>query len=366
MIARLCLLAVVLVCVPARAFVQQTLDPTQLLGAYRVSRSAETIGQLREPRDLAGFLKTLSPALKQTDAEVASGFLLEVAIMGFRTGQATAAIEILERGCEIARSLPRPSGFATVWQSAALALVEGASAGVDFKSAEAPNLATEYQTSALPIGGVAKELLGHFGHIKDVLGDGTVALAYAVSQEQRAWNGEYLVARAMRPDFSDSSGYRNRNLSLASDQIQEAIKRFEKAELFPDVREEALLRKGALLGLMGKHKEALLVLSSMSSDDPWRRYLASLFSARSLGSLNRPDEAERALAEALSAWPTGSSASVLLVALLKLEGRDADAMQHVSALRAVPTGARDPWLEYRYGDYRFLDMRVGMMRELLK
>lgn len=366
MIARLCLVAVVLVGGPARAFAQQTLNPTQLLEAYRLTRSAETIGQLSEPRDLTGFLKALTPALKQTDPKVASGFMLEVAIMGFRTGQSVAAIEILERGCDIARSVPGPSGFAKVWQSAALALVEGASAGTDFRSADAPNLASEYQTSALPIGGVAKELFGHFGHIKDALDDGPVALAYAVSQEQRAWNGEYLVARAMRPDFSDSSGYRNRNLSLASDQIHEAIKRLEKAEQFRDVRDEAVLRKGALLGLMGMHKEALAILASVSSDDPWSRYLAGLFSARSLGSLNRPAEAERALEQALSAWPTGNSARVMLVALLKLEGRDADAMRHLNALRAVPTGARDPWLEYRYGDYRFLDMRVGMMRELLK
>ena len=301
----------------------------------------------------------------------AAAFLLEVAQNHFAQG--TPKSPFFEMACAVARGGPPRTPFDVAWQLAALSLAEGRNAGDDFGSAP-------------PYTGVIRytDVFLHLDHIAGRgLDAGALALAKGIFHEQLATN-DLLVVRSFEgtPSFTPtrqgaigrapSPAARNANLLLVASVTREAIALFDKAAAYEDVRAEAMLRGAFLRSFLSEHGDALgvgwddslldvLARVKVLTSDRRLLFLSDLFSARYLEARGRIAEAAGSYGEAHAMFPAAFSAQLGLMSTSYLLGQPAS----FDPSTAVPLGdsmAVDPWLSYRYGDYRLWTQRVSALR----
>jgi len=150
---------------------------------------------------------------------------------------------------------------------------------------------------------------------------------------------------------------RSRTLSLLphhsqQDALEQAAAAFGRAMRAPSTREEASVRLGRVLALLGRPQDALATLTPLVTGAPDRRwrYLAALFSALAeerLGNVDAEVEAYRAASEMS---PGCQTPIVGLTALRRLQGATSEA----AALARTLTSEQDrvcddAWWNYRFG-----------------
>jgi tetratricopeptide (TPR) repeat protein len=95
-------------------------------------------------------------------------------------------------------------------------------------------------------------------------------------------------------------------------------------------------------------------------------YLGHLFRGRLLASLDRPDDAERAYAQALEVWPRAQAPAVGLSALHLLQNRRDLSLHWARIARTQPAGEIDPWWRYSRGEGRWFHERLNDVRQAIR
>ena len=121
------------------------------------------------------------------------------------------------------------------------------------------------------------------------------------------------------------------------------------------------LRQGQLDVALGHFDR----LPSLTKNVPVR-YLGHLFSAWSLGSLDRTQEAATAYRAALGFVPRAQSATSLLVALLVKSNQLAEAEAAAEEFLVADVAPIDPWRTYYTGDFAEYPRLVRQLREALR
>lgn len=114
---------------------------------------------------------------------------------------------------------------------------------------------------------------------------------------------------------------------------------------------EARIRRARVLGLLGRHAEAVTILRDIRPrlTDQRLRYLGALFLGTEEGALGRVDEARAALEGAASLFPTAQSPLIALAELARRSGDRAAAVAALDRIRQLPRNAEDredPWKDY--------------------
>jgi tetratricopeptide (TPR) repeat protein len=136
-----------------------------------------------------------------------------------------------------------------------------------------------------------------------------------------------------------------------TDELTEAESLFRRAvELEPGLG-TARLRLGRVLGLLGRHGEAVdeLRLAQSSLIDPRDRYFGELFLGAEELAAGRATEARTAFQSASALFPNAQSPYLALGQLAWQQADRADGEFVVDALAALPrdrAGREDPWWSY--------------------
>jgi tetratricopeptide (TPR) repeat protein len=174
------------------------------------------------------------------------------------------------------------------------------------------------------------------------------------SPELRLMSGivDELVASAVSPDEAYSSDQRGRILTLRTQGLLRARKKFQ--ELLADEPRftRARIRLGRVLSILGDSDDALVLLRQAQSEvrEPKERYLVAMF----LGALYEQQRdvagARVAYETALAAAPASQAAAVALGHLEVMAGRPDRAQALARALLAKPPVA-DEWWSYKNGGF---------------
>ena len=116
---------------------------------------------------------------------------------------------------------------------------------------------------------------------------------------------------------------------------------------------EASLRLGRVLGSLGKHGEAVLLLQQMIPPDGDTRldYFRSLFFGTELGAVGRLDPARESLERAAALFPTAQAPLIAMSEMYRRAGQRTAALDAIRRLEALPADARkrvDPWTDYAH------------------
>jgi len=204
--------------------------------------------------------------------------------------------------------------------------------------------------------------------------DARLMLARAVAQERNCWDRRPsleqpdvetgVLTRAAGARVQAANGFpvfRETNVTVHMACLGQALMRFEDAAEIDETRDEARVRGGWILFQIGRFPEALDWLDAAApQDDRDLAYWRTLFRARVLDSLRRPEDALSAYQAALTLNPGAQSAGVGHALLLMRLDRTQEADASARALRVV-TGD-DPWSTYAMGDYRFVDRWIEQLR----
>jgi tetratricopeptide (TPR) repeat protein len=114
---------------------------------------------------------------------------------------------------------------------------------------------------------------------------------------------------------------------------------------------EARIRRARVLGLLGRHSEAVALLRDVQPllTEQRLRYLGALFLGTEEGALGRMDEARVALERAASLCPTAQSPLIALAELARRAGDRATALAMLDRVRLLPPDSADrddPWTYY--------------------
>jgi tetratricopeptide (TPR) repeat protein len=139
---------------------------------------------------------------------------------------------------------------------------------------------------------------------------------------------------------------------------------------YPSVRAEANVHIGYLAIRAARPDAALTPLAtSMTSDDPYVRYLSEHFTGRALEALGRRAEAIAAYRRALVIMPNALSTSALLASQLFLSDDAAERNEAHTILEAANAAAprpTDPWDAYWQGDARLWPVYMDRLRQGLR
>jgi tetratricopeptide (TPR) repeat protein len=136
-------------------------------------------------------------------------------------------------------------------------------------------------------------------------------------------------------------------------------------ELDPD-RNEARLRLGRVLDLIGRHQEAAAMLAAAEKQltNPALRYYAALFGGHAVGAISQAEDARRAYERAMALFPRAQSPRLALAEMAWRDGSPGLAQSGLRTLFVTAGGDRstDPWWVYDVSlvtDWadRVLDMR---------
>jgi hypothetical protein len=180
-------------------------------------------------------------------------------------------------------------------------------------------------------------------------------------------HARFVLARAVAVEIL-SSPYAGVAQDSSARWLNDGSRRFMSAMSFQEVQGEAQLRLGFLESRAGLTAEALrhLADADASLSDPSLRYLARLFQGRILTELNRLDEAEASLRDALQLVPGAQSATLTLASVRLRKSDRAGASLLTDALLSRPARAPDPWWTYWIGDGRLWSEIVATVRQDLK
>jgi tetratricopeptide (TPR) repeat protein len=146
-------------------------------------------------------------------------------------------------------------------------------------------------------------------------------------------------------------------LERAEELLQKAIQRNERLA-------EARLRLANVLGLRGKHDEAVRHLERTvadAGDDRQLAYYAYLLHGRELEATGKGREAQAAYEQAARLYGTARAPRMAISQLLMASGDQAAAMTILERLVRDET-AEDPWWEYHAAAGRSFERRVGALR----
>jgi tetratricopeptide (TPR) repeat protein len=161
-------------------------------------------------------------------------------------------------------------------------------------------------------------------------------------------------------DKKDDVGSRDSNLRTAEARYRQAL----KAD--PGLV-EAQVRLGRVLGLLGRHNQALTELQAAHVDDAARemRYFRALFLGDEWDAVGNVSAARDAYQQALALYPDAQSAHLALsVFERRRDNREPAAASIRDLLEQPPTNQDDPWRQYyTAGDGRRATALLDALRE---
>ena len=142
------------------------------------------------------------------------------------------------------------------------------------------------------------------------------------------------------------------------------------ADLDPDLT-EARVRLGRVLGLQGRHEEAILELQRANAavGSSHLSYYTALFLGASEEALGRPDQARKRFETASALYPLAQSPYLALSRLAWSSGDRAGALraiQPVLTFSANEEAREDPWWQYYDGTGRDAEARLDRLRRLFQ
>lgn len=180
-------------------------------------------------------------------------------------------------------------------------------------------------------------MLFYAGALQETLASGRVRQSYAVpTQKLESTMGRFTVSDAEAPTATNL-------LAAAERNFRDAVKYGAPAE--------AQLRLGRITGLLGKHAEAVNLLTggAVPALDGRLAYLRELFLGTEYEALGRSEDAGAAFHRAAALSPTAQSPLIALSDLMRRSGNRAgavDAVRRLEALPAEPSERADPWWDY--------------------
>ena len=134
---------------------------------------------------------------------------------------------------------------------------------------------------------------------------------------------------------------------------------------------ETRVKLGRVLGLQGRHEEAVRELqrASASTTNPLIRYDASLFLGADEEALGHADRARDAYETASTLFPLAQSPYLALSQLAWRGGDRAGALRAIQPVMTFPGGAedrRDPWWEYYEGTGRDAESLLDLLHALFQ
>lgn len=314
-----------------------------LFKLYQTGAYADFARGLASIDDFEQLRRDLGRASRAWPLQPRAGFLLEVAVAALeseaRPDPDSPGARLFRAACADVRDLPAGSPFESIWNAAAIAVLDGPyAAGIDRDE--------------------------HLGHVRQV-DDGMRALASARGPERAAWHYLTFVqpGTVLRPE---GSGPR---LEAGAKTVDSALARLRRAALIPVAEPEARLRLGALLAAAGDHQGAMTELGHLPdlTEDARLRYLALMFAASVFTETARLSEAHDLYAAAAQIDPTWTS-PLLAVAALDFGGNqraETDAAAETFLHRDRRHDA-DPWLGFADGQWPDLGRRLDAMRLALR
>jgi tetratricopeptide (TPR) repeat protein len=114
---------------------------------------------------------------------------------------------------------------------------------------------------------------------------------------------------------------------------------------------EAQLRLGRVLGRLGKHADAVKLLSQAvpSADDKRLAYFRELLLGTEQGALRQVEAARASFDRAAALFPTAQAPLIAMSHLFRQSGNRAAALEAFRRLQALPadaSGRSDPWWDY--------------------
>ncbi|GMV21680.1 MAG: hypothetical protein AMXMBFR57_16290 [Acidimicrobiia bacterium] len=133
------------------------------------------------------------------------------------------------------------------------------------------------------------------------------------------------------------------------------------------VAAEARVRLGRLELQRGRVDDALVLLdAAQAPGDPWLQYLKHLFTGQAHERRGDLTRAEAAYAAACVAIPLAQSATIAWASALARTGRADAAAAVTTKLLQVDIPVADPWQDYLWSEWRFLDGWMGQLRSLVR
>lgn len=132
--------------------------------------------------------------------------------------------------------------------------------------------------------------------------------------------------------------------------------------------EEAHLRLGRVMGLLGDHKEAIAELQKADATltNPKLKYYASLFLGYELAMLGRHAKARECFDRASTLFPTAQSPLLAASYLARSSGDFVTALQYIQKVFSLPPDSaqlNDPWWEYERECCRDSESLIADMRK---
>jgi tetratricopeptide (TPR) repeat protein len=149
------------------------------------------------------------------------------------------------------------------------------------------------------------------------------------------------------------------------DELRTAAELFERALAARPGFTEAQLRRGRVLGVLGRHSDAAAELRDARAhlDEPQLRYQAAMFLGAEEEALGHAAGARDLYAEAAALYPRAPSPRLALSALARREGKPADAIGALTdALTRDPADEDDPWWWYYVAQARNADELLDELR----
>ena len=190
------------------------------------------------------------------------------------------------------------------------------------------------------------------------------ALAPEVPTAQRLSDPHLALTRGMLDEAWTGPGVFT-DTRRVRDYLQRALVSYERASQFAPVAEEARVRRAFVLLRLGRHQEALVVLSAANDQaaDPTVRYWRLLVRGRVLEALDKAPEALDAYREA-RALSGGAQTPAVALAVLSLRlGHVEDARRWAHAARVESAATVDAWWQYWF-DVRWITGWAAELRRL--
>jgi hypothetical protein len=327
----------------------QTSQPSaaELFKTYHLHQFEAFSERLAMVRDFGALRKQIEREGVDWSPGAKAAFLLEVAHAALQHKAAPARsgpeVGLFEDACKAVRQLPPHGSIEAAWHAFALSVLSARYASVI-------------------------SVDDHLKHVRGRFDEGRLALIRAMPGERNAWDE---ATQGIQPAFDGpdpTEGFLPSRGRFARASMHDVVKLFEAARQFESVRAEATLRQAALQATWGEHAEALSLLAQIDglSDDPWLRYLAALFTGRSLEATGRSRDAYIAYQAAAGLHPNGKAARLALASLAFTAGGRDEADRLVVDMLSDRPGGADPWKEFLGGDFRLLEIRRTAMREQLR
>ncbi len=162
-------------------------------------------------------------------------------------------------------------------------------------------------------------------------------------------------------------GDRGHSKVSPDDQLDEAIRWFERAIALEPTLVEARLRLGRVLYRRGDYDRAALELDAVRQVAPWSelRYLALVFLGVVESARGSYERADGFYAEARRILPRGQSAAIASAQAAYLRGRVSDAATTIQAT-LQQANKQDPWWAYISGEWWHFESRLESIRELIR